>query len=477
MVIEFSYIKNRLSEHRKEDLIDYSYRLLDLNDGEFKPIWFVFLLMKWTYLYGGEKYPSKILTPEKYNKILKSISNFNEDHITNFMKDGKIDRAIHILHSQQFYLQKIVHKEIFAIQIKLYNSIKGKYNIEKSFKEKTGLSIFDFLYITQIIWLYVQSAKHKGTSLNFNGYLEIDFLNVCGEMTSTEKITRYIDLIVLDPVESRDKINNFKRNLKREDLQSMERTFFTIYPFQIFNNKIKLLHESILNHFINYYIYDFLKANDENFTTEFGNRFEKYIELGLQELQLNFKNENEIKKELNENSNLVDFYLVDFNVYIECKAIELQPIPLVNPTDDILYNSLKESILKAYFKQLLNVAKSINSNKENWGLIITYKELYWSTFYELFEMSKDKFQNSEDSHLLPPENVFILDIYAWNKMLQIIKDGKATIIEILEKARLNNSKPETRKQSFSMHLDIYEFTNFNLAFLDKEIMQLQISKK
>lgn len=477
MKIEFSYIKNRIREYRKEDLIDYSLQLLDSNKNDFKPIWFVFLLMKWTYLYGGEKYPSKILTFEKFNHILKTIADFNQEHISNFIVSGKLDRAMSIYFSQQFYLQKVVHKEVFAIQLKLYKSITGKYDIQKSFEEKTGLSIIEFLFLSQIFWLYVQSAKYKETNLNFNGHLEIDFLNVCAEMTSTKQLTNFVELIVLDPENSIEKINNFKRSLRSEELQSLERTFFTMYPFQFFDGKVKLIHESVFNHFINYYIYDFLKSHDENFTTEFGNRFEKYIEISLKEAKLNFVNENELKKKLKINSNLVDFYINESNIYIECKAIELQPIPQVNPTDEILYNSLKESILKAYFKQLLNVSKALNNGKENWGLIITYKELCWSRFNELFEMSKDKFENSKDSHYLPPENVFILDIYSWNTIIQIVKDGKATIVEILEKARENNSKSETRKQLFSMHLDEYKVYNYELNYLKNEIEELKIIKK
>jgi hypothetical protein len=62
-------------------------------------------------------------------------------------------------------------------------------------------------------------------------------------------------------------------------------------------------------------------------------------------------------------------------------------------------------------------------------------------------------------------------------MLQIIKDEKATIIEILEKARLNNSKSETRKQLFSMHLDEYKVYNFDFDFLKDEIEELQIKHK
>lgn len=477
METTFSYIRNRIREHRKEDLIDNCYRLLDHYRDEFGPIWFIFLLMKWTYLYGGEKYPLKALTAQKFNVILQNITDFNSEHISNYIKNGRLDIAMHIFYSQQFYLQKIVRKEVFSIQLNLYETLSGKYDIGKSFKEKTGLSIFDFIYIMQIIWLYVNSRKHDDSNLNFEDYLEINFLNVCAELTSDEKISNFLELVVLDPMQSHQKINEYKRNVKVENLQHLETTFFTIYPFQLYNGKVRLVHERVLNHSINYFIYDYLKSNDENFTTEFGNRFEKYIQLGIMESKFSFINENQLKKKLGINSNLIDFYLEDFNVFIECKAIEIQPTPLVNPTDEIIFNSLKESILKAYFKQLLNVSKKINSPKENWGLIITYKELYWSQFNELFEIGKDKFENSIDSHFLPPENVFILDIFSWNTLLQIIKDKKITLIEILEKARFNNSKPETKKQTFSMHLDEYKSKPVTFKFLEKELKKLEITAK
>lgn len=106
-----------------------------------------------------------------------------------------------------------------------------------------------------------------------------------------------------------------------------------------------------------------------------------------------------------------------------------------------------------------------------------YKELYWSQFNELFEIGKDKFENSTDSHFLPPENVFILDIFSWNTLLQIIKDKKITLIEILEKARFNNSKPETKKQTFSMHLNEYKSKPVTFKFLEKELKKLEITPK
>jgi hypothetical protein len=474
MEVTFNYIKNRIREHSKPELLNACYNLLNIKRDEAFPIWYVFILIKWTYKFAGEKYPSKQLTDKKFANIYNSISNFNQSHINEFIKKGKVDRALNIFYSQQFYLQKNVSKEVFATQLKLYKSISGKYNIDNSFKEKTGFSIYDFLYIQQLIWLYININILENKSLKFEGNLSNDFLLASSELTSVEKIKSFLNLLVLNPNNPLESINNFKRALNNEDLQSMETTFLTLYPFYIHLNQIKLIHKAIFNHTVNYYIYDYLKSNDENFTTEFGRRFEKYIELGIREINYKYFNENELSKILPKNSKVVDFYIKECNIFIECKAIEIQPLTSINPTDELLYNSLKGSLLKAYFEQLLTVSKVISPDNENWGIIVTYKELFWSKFTDLFELGMDKFENSKDYQYLKPENVFIIDIYTWDKIIQIVKDNKATLLEILQDAKRNNSKPESTKQLFNMHLDKYDLKTMNLSYLQNEIRELQI---
>ena len=474
MEVTFKYIKNRIGEHSREDLLSACFNLLDSKRDETFPIWNIFILIKWAYKFAGNKYPSNPLTDEKFSKIYNSVSNFNQEHITQFMKDGKVDRAFNILYSQQFYLQKNVYREVFATQLKLYKSINGKYDIDRSFKDKTGFSIFDFLYLQQLVWLYVNLNVLEKSTLKFDGFLSTDFLNISADLTSVEKVKKFLNLLVLNPINPLESINNFKRGINNEDLQSMETTFFTLYPFHIHSNQIKLVHKALFNHTVNYYIYDYLKSNDELFTTEFGHRFEKYIELGLKEICYKYKTENEIKKILIKNSKVVDYFIEDYNIFIECKAIEIQSHTSVNPTDELLYNSLKSSLLKAYFEQLITVAKHLSPNNENWGIIVTYKELFWSRFTELFELGKDKYESSKDYKFLKPENVFIIDIYTWDKIIQIIKDKKATLLEILQEAKSNNLKPETSKQLFGMHLDIYKFETMNLNYLKDEIQELQI---
>jgi hypothetical protein len=165
--------------------------------------------------------------------------------------------------------------------------------------------------------------------------------------------------------------------------------------------------------------------------------------------------------------------LNDYQIFVECKAVELQAYPSINPTDELLYNALKDSILKAYFEQLLTVADLINPNGDNWGIIITYKELFWGDFTQLFELGKDKYPTDKIISL-NPENVFIIDIYTWNAIIQIIKDNKASLLDILKIAKANNTDIMTKKQLFSMHLDRYHPMKINLDYLQEEIKTLEV---
>lgn len=472
MEVPFTYIRNKIRKYKKDDLLRFCYYYIDHKKDEKFPVWVIFTLMKWSYTHGGYNPITKKLEEKEFLLIINLIFQFNNEHVSGFMRTN-IHSGLHILYSQQFYLQKHVTTIVFAVQLKLYNTIRGKYNIEKLFREKTGLSIFDFIYLQQILWLV---TIHSEKYFNYRGYITKDIIGFMSELTTEEKVSSFLRLLTLDSNNPTEKIVKFKRGINKQNLQPLETTFFILYPFQLWNNTIKVLHSSVLNYFFNYYIYDFMKSEDESFPKEFGNRFEKYIEFGVKELGYKFKNENEIKKILPNDSNVVDFFIEDSNIFLECKAIEIQSYTSINPTYELLYSSLKDSLLKAYFKQLLNVAKAISPKEDNWGIILTYKELFWGDFTELYEVGKDKFSNSEDSKYIKPENVFIIDIYTWDAVVQIVKDKKASLIDILKLAKANNSSPKTRKQFFSMHLDIYNMHGSNLSYLSGEIDQLNFQK-
>ena len=81
MKITFNYIRNKIRKHSKEELLKHCYDQLDKHRSVTNPIWLIFLLMKWTYLYGGESSVSTPLNKTLFNKILWSISKYNNQNI------------------------------------------------------------------------------------------------------------------------------------------------------------------------------------------------------------------------------------------------------------------------------------------------------------------------------------------------------------------------------------------------------------
>ncbi len=434
------------------------------------PRWNVYLLMKWTFLHGGYKIPSKELTERQFIKILNSIQNFNQEHITQFIKGHKFMESFLILHTQQFYLQSTFYKDKMASHLKLFHSIKHKYDLDAGLQKNYGLTVLEFKLLLYALFLYCNSNDIEGVKLKFFGFINPDFLEIGEHLSSKEKTIKFLKHLCFDPNWTEEEIRKKTTFIRKAELQQYEKTFFTLYPLQIYQDRIRLIDGSILDYSVNYYLHDFLRIYDPRFPEEFGHRFEKYVGESLDELECSFVGENELKTSLPKDSKVVDFHIPDDNIFIECKAIEIQPYIAINPTDELLYSSLKGSILKAYFEQLHQVSKHINGDGENWGVILTYKEIFISHMPQIFDLGKGKFDSWNDTKHIPPENVFIIDLATWDKIIAIIKSGQITLIELLRKGRGMNSEPETKRQSFYMFLDDFKFgKSLGLSYLKEEI--------
>lgn len=468
MDADFKYIRNRIREYSKEEMLKMCFNGLENSEDQIMPRWIFFLLIKWTHLHGGFKRNTKLLTQEKFDRIFYLTHKLDSAHISSFIKSGKITESFLILHSQQFYLQTTVYSNKIATQMKLFHSLRSKYDINAEFLSKTGISLLDFIVLMEALWMYCNAEKHIETNFRFFGYINNDFVQDIGARLTNKEITsRFLSLITFDP-SNKEVLNSLSTRIRNAHLQPLERTIFTFYPLQLYNGRYRLIDRTILNYSVNYYLYDYLKENDKNFPSEFGYRFEKYIELSILETGLNFETEKELKAKLPKRSNLVDFRLTDENIFIECKAVELQTYTSVNPTDELLYNSLKDSIMKAYFKQLLSVSKSLNPKGENWGVVLTFKEMFLSHFPQLYPLGEGKFKNWDETDHLPPENVFIIDVSTWDKMVRIVKSRQATFSELLKFAKEMNLNHNTKKQSFYMHLDNYDINRTRASYLQDE---------
>ena len=471
--ITFNYIKNKIIKFSKKDLLAKLYSILkevDLRDDS-KPsaIWDVFLLIKWTYLNGKEPYKPKNISNNEIITLLKYVEGFEKITLDPYVKKRDWNSFFQIIGYQQFYLQKNVHWVDFAQQLKIYTSIKHKYDIDNSFKNMTGLSIYEFVATSFILWMYTNmNAVLK--QYTYNGLIGDDVFETYAYCLPVETLKTYIKLLMLEE-ENVLKINDsYKKSFINSELQPFEISFFTMYPFQNLSGSINIIHKSIFAHTCCYYIYDYLKDNDPSFTEEFGKRFEKYVEIGLLEANTSFITENDLRKLYGKKEKVVD-YLVNDNVLIECKGIEPKSLPSVKPSNDLIYNSLKDSIIKAYTQQMLNVIKNKEDKKEYYGLIITYKNFYYSSMQDLWatlENDVEKFctENNLDENPLPAENVFVIDISTWDKIVQILKYENITLFEILQKAKKLNQVELSK--DFNTHLNGYNIQHCKLDYLGEE---------
>ncbi|WP_461116994.1 hypothetical protein [Spirosoma jeollabukense] len=434
------------------------------------PSWSLFTLMRWAYEFAGSKSKLKELTSSRFKTLFNGITEVSDEHVGRFFKEDKTFKPFQILYSQQFYLQRNVYTSDILSQLKLFCTLNGNYDIEQAFKKKAGLTIQEFIrivYVINLVYISESSIKHKYI---FRNRLLPELLHVLREYTSEKAVESFFDLLTVN-FSSKDKRSiSTKTEIRNLEIQPLGLSFFTRFPFLFYKGNCYLVNHGLLKYVLDYYIYDFLR--DEDFTTEFGGRIEKYIELSLKDLNIVFKNETSLRKILGKGSNVVDFYLENENIFFECKATELQPYAAVNPTDTILFKSLKESLLKAYFKQLQTAARNLSPNTEAWGVILTYKELFWSDFRDLYQVGITQYGDIVGYNPLPPENVFIVDLYTWNRVLYILKHSNVSLQTILKKAKENNSHTSTEKLLFSMHLESFSIQSSDieveLTFLKDE---------
>ncbi|MGJ8746079.1 hypothetical protein [Polaribacter sp.] len=475
--MEFKPIRNKLKTFTLESVtteIILQLRRTEIDKNYRLPIWHLLLLLKWNYEFYPKKYKAKIATTDDIRKLMTQIENLEmSNNQFNLSNSLDFQKPFIMMAHQQFIYQNSVYWDTFARQSILFYELKNKYDINESFKNLTKIDLNIFINISFVIWLFTFKSLELGYDCKIrflnNGYLSREDYNHLVELFDKNDINNYINLLSFSG-ENIDKILEIdKRVLKSYNLQTFEQSIFTRRPFLIFQNNYIVPHKNVLKHNFTHFIYEYLKNNDDNFTTEFGARMEKYVKLGLDEVKFNYITEKQLENKIGLKNNLVDF-VIDNNILIEVKAIEIKPYASVNPNDEVLANEFRKNLVKAYAKQMVNVANKLNENELYYGIIITYKKLFLGNSDDIWEQFLKtetlKIRNEDELKIIPYENLFFIDIVSWDMLIQIVKNKKYSLIEILNKIKETDSNSKTKKFSFSMHLEEdFELEKFDLNYL------------
>jgi hypothetical protein len=375
-----------------------------------------------------------------------------------------------ILAYQQFLYQERATIDSLARQYILFCQINHEYDISNAFEKISGISIknlLSFFTMLNILVLHDLSQQYR-----YQGELDDILVRSIGEVIGAKQVVTIIEFLSISKISAKKAIDEDRRHVKQYALQVFDVSIFTQKPFLHIRDKIFIPHRDILNQTCNYFIYDFMKNRDSSFSRELGARMEIYMKLGLNELGIKYQTERDLRVLLGKHHNVVDFF-VDECVLIEAKAIELKPYASVNPDDDLLLQELRDTIGKAYATQMLAVANKVKTDKELFGIIVTYKQLYlgnsedmWEQFLEK-ETTKRLKNNLELTKPLPIENLFIIDLDTWDLLLQVLKENSISLADLLREVRESDAQPQTKLFFFSMHLKKYNVKALSHEYLAK----------
>jgi len=482
--ITFDDIKISINRYKQSSLIFRILATLQIvqdNNNIRYPIWNLFSLLKWSYLYAIESILKRIVTEQDLQELMLLVEKYETSHQSlNFKYSDTRVRSLKIILFQQSPLQNTFYKASINRQIILFSIFNTKFCLKEKFKEVTGIALKDFLNLCFFTYLYLNADKLGGKN-KYDGILYSDYFDVLNELSIDKKtVDRFLSLLTIT---TKEDISNLHK-LAHEQLQLFETTFLTTKPLVSFRNILRVPHRSIFDLTMHSYVYNIMKTSyPDTFSEDFGKRLERYLELGLKECGIEYENESILKRKYNL-SKVVDYRIAE-HILVECKAIELHPRSGILRRPEILQNELKSSIIKAY-SQILSTANSIDPNQNWYGLVVTYKETYigfgndaWDEFLEK-PITDFCIKNNIPISILKPENLFFITAEYWDYLMQILKNGKVTFTEILERGKILNKTDNISEKVLLLDQVLtkyYPIKKIKLKYLEKSDFILDLIPK
>lgn len=468
--MDFELLKTKISRYKLSSLVRSSFVILDDSQRTKQktyPFWNLLVVIKWALIHTDENQFKLEATPRDVAEILSLTETFAEkDPVVSFKTVEGLNRGMRVLAFQHFWTQDFIGNHVFDRQLILYGSAGSSPTINDSFRELTRFDIPEFISLCYYTFIYLNKDVLVD-KFQYEGVLYEDYYEVLSNIFPPQKIKQFIDLLTLkdvNEIQSLQKMSNEKHQL-------YETNFLTTKPFVQYDGYARTFHRSVFGQTCKHFIYDFMKAKSPGFSEFFGKRLEKYLELGLSEIQIPFDNENTLLRKY-PLTKVTDFVVDDY-LLVESKAIELHPRAAVLRYQTLLSSSLNDSIVKAYC-QMLSTAFTIDPQRTWYGIVVTYKEMYlgfgpdaWEEFLKGPVLEFAQANNIEVSKILPPENVCFIDVDCWDMLIQVVKDKVGTFRNVLETATEMNASFATRRLMLEQVLkERFPVKRINLDYLN-----------
>ncbi len=466
----YKKVRNQIREYESDSIITYclsKLREIDTRDNylynnTYNP-WYLLLMMKFTYENYSDDITVNPINIDKFNKIYNMFIQF--DYSNYFSNKLKI---IYNIIFQQKDFQRIVDPFVI-LRTKIIFELAEKNNpLFCMFEKKFEISINKFVELSFLL----VSQHCVGSEVCF---FNEDFFNICDNMYSKNEILQFWESISIDEREIVPTLNT-KQRINKNIEEFFEVSPFVNFPLIKKEGKYRIVSKYLLFSCLDYFVYDSLKQiNKSKLMNCFSSFFELYINKLLLYSGLEFINEKTIKSIIGNNKKVVDYIIFeqDAAILIDAKAVELSKKAKFSNKMYELSNSSKNSHKKGILQAcscIRDMFKSCDKldNKELFIVIATYKEMMICNGLDLEEIlgkeKMDELVRIDDETKFPLENIYFLNVQDLELAIEYSKSKKIT--DIFRVARENDSKPETRKFLFKMHLEKQNINTYPEFFKD-----------
>ncbi|NLG17606.1 MAG: hypothetical protein GX556_09785 [Fibrobacter sp.] len=447
---DFKKIRNRMKAYSKVDIFNlcmdalaqvWGLHLWDVHQKQLPYPMHVLSLLKWGLIYGEHPHNArKPFSSHEFLQFYKDISNLSA--LNELCASGdplaihKITRAImsHQLNYQKKSgLHGFVLLEIIFVQIGL------KYDSDGSMNQICGMSIQEYITL-QLILLesIVMNPKLRTFDLNY-------FQNLFSEY-GKDKILNFLQLNSCDFRELEGFLLHDHKRIGKPEYEHA--ILSSLYKKPLFRERHRFTpyHTALIEANIEFGVYDILKeADPENFCSPFGNAFEEYINIALQNARIKAMREDEIRHYAHRDR-VCDFIIndKDTTIFLEAKSAEMHYLTRQNPQQEYLKRTLQNSLISGY-QQIITLVDTLRQRKdpftegkEVYGIIVTFKDLLlgdpediWLEFMKDFMNSMLEKRVAEDLPL-NPDKIFVISAYDLDHMLAYATKTNKSISDCLK---------------------------------------------
>lgn len=466
----YKVIRNKFRKHLPIQLLalllDYlNHPAKDELEELKKHPWLILLLIKWIFTDECFEQPNKknVSQSEVMNLLQQMLDLRAECRLpSQYTHHSLFFRNIGF---QQFIFQRQLGLHFLGRQATLFACERNARYYNDQFCIATGVSINRFIQLMCMLMARFVVPEQNGA---YNREVSLSWFSTVFNKYPVEEVKRFLDSMSVDLQEIRPRLLGTD-NGRRQCQEQYEHSPFLRFPLIKKDHTYLCVYPLILYRSMENFIYDTLRGLDpEGFMRRFGSTFERYVEKSLQHSGLDFTTERELMSALTGDGKVVDFLVADnnANIFIDAKGVEISYQGKVTHSAEILRNRTKDSILKAIEQAYetnsrLLEAQSIKPimrfREKAFIIAITYSEMYLGTgktFYEAVAGGKIKELQSKypaEVHI-PMENIYFLTIEDFDLYCEGVRSHVVGFVEGLEKAKLLDAEPVTRKFDFYLHL-------------------------